>query len=1067
MLNEQEEELREESDKDNAHIARTSQHNSSSCRNRSRLTESGGSRPDLKCYLCKGNHYFRNCKHLDLAGKLLRKHLREKKEKKAVRLRENSFDKDKHSNTKSSSKPSSKKSTPKQYGYRATTKSDTDLSSSSDISDSTTDSDPEQLEVTETCHLSKEELSKAIPQSWPSDTGVSSYMSDQPSIFKHMIPIKRRRIKVGGGEMFAEYKGLAELKCDDGSSMLLQDVLYVPDLGVNLLFARRLCQAGLKGLFNATKMYFMNGNKKIVTATMKNGLYIVLHVSKGYEETAFPSVELDEKTTEIQTHANDNQTNEPELKDTEKERYLLFHRRFAYLGPKKIRNLHKVTTLETLIKVPRKRKICEFDVARPFPQSLRGNKYFLLIIDNFTRKNWVLPLSNKSDAQGELEVWKTVVELQAETKIKVARSDNAPELLQVIEGWRINQGVESQPTTIASSYQNGLAEQNINTVEADMRVMLKEADLPLEFWDEAIEADVYLRNRTDTGPVINGKTVSPEEAWTGVTPSIDHIRFKVYSPELGYIAWLSRIIVDENTKGGTVDLRIRNCEAGSQGTPNTMSDCKPRGRPKKDANTETILTKATLDNLPRLKTTPQVIIPPFTPPPNVPAFTEEDFPMETDKVAREPKPLVKDTTEQIPNNQTLELILLDTKLTSAQEEISTLGLPTKESTTAFVVPVEAEEIRILGTRRRTILKDYAMAEELLSLHINGTWEEVISLKGANLVLCKWVYAVKTNVDGTIERFKACLVARGFSQVHGEDYLKTFALTVRMDTLRLFLAIVVAENLECYQYDIKNAFTESHLKEKIYLAAPPGVPVKRGYALYALRSLYGLKFSITTGKHKTKKIPAADYESLRPATDDDTRINVREYQQGIGSILFTMIFTRPDIAFVIGKLSQFISDPVKHHGHALKNLMRYLRSTIKLRLRYSPGGVYKHFVVYSDADWANDKHDRKSISGNIVMFYNGPISWSSKKQKENANLVQMLGDNQGAIALTKNLHLHERSKHIDICYHYIRDLGEKGRLRVDFVPTTEMIADGFTKPLQRVAFERFKNQIGLSDRPLSN
>jgi hypothetical protein len=133
-----------------------------------------------------------------------------------------------------------------------------------------------------------------------------------------------------------------------------------------------------------------------------------------------------------------------------------------------------------------------------------------------------------------------------------------------------------------------------------------------------------------------------------------------------------------------------------------------------------------------------------------------------------------------------------------------------------------------------------------------------------------------------------------------------------------------------------------------------------------------------------------------------------------------------------------------------------------------------------------------------MFYGGPISWSSKKQRsvatssceseymalstcckqgqwiaqvfrdlgfpkyigKDTNKVQMLGDNQGAIALTKNPHLHERSKHIDVCYHFVRDLAEQGKLDVAYVPTADMVADGMTKPLQRVAFERFKNQLGV-------
>jgi hypothetical protein len=95
-------------------------------------------------------------------------------------------------------------------------------------------------------------------------------------------------------------------------------------------------------------------------------------------------------------------------------------------------------------------------------------------------------------------------------------------------------------------------------------------------------------------------------------------------------------------------------------------------------------------------------------------------------------------------------------------------------------------------------------------------------------------------SGAIERFKARLVARGFSQVMGVDYNNTFAPTVRMETLRLFFAIVARKNLEYSHFDIKNVFTESHLKEKILMDLPPGLKVKKGMVLKVLRSLYGLK-----------------------------------------------------------------------------------------------------------------------------------------------------------------------------------------------------------------------------------
>jgi hypothetical protein len=88
-----------------------------------------------------------------------------------------------------------------------------------------------------------------------------------------------------------------------------------------------------------------------------------------------------------------------------------------------------------------------------------------------------------------------------------------------------------------------------------------------------------------------------------------------------------------------------------------------------------------------------------------------------------------------------------------------------------------------------------------------------------------------------------------------------------------------------------------------------------------------RFGIIVEKHKVKKIPTSDYESLRPTDGKDERINLSEYQQGIGNLLYAMVFIRSDITFVLGKLSQFMSDPAKHHSYALKNFLQYIKSTI--------------------------------------------------------------------------------------------------------------------------------------------
>ncbi|TVY60796.1 Retrovirus-related Pol polyprotein from transposon TNT 1-94, partial [Lachnellula suecica] len=406
----------------------------------------------------------------------------------------------------------------------------------------------------------------------------------------------------------------------------------------------------------------------------------------------------------------------------------------------------------------------------------------------------------------------------------------------------------------------------------------------------------------------------------------------------------------------------------------------------------------------------------------------------------------------------------------------------------------------------------AMAEEMLTLYANKTFKEVIAPNGANIVSCKFV-------------------ARGFSQVYGEDYNQMFALTVRIDTLRIFLAIVAAENLQCFQFDIKNAFTELYLKETIYLQPPQGLNIKKGRVWQALHKSIKLlvyvndivasakkqgeidefyktlrarfhakdlgeikkilgarvtrdrkhktlyldqeqylnsileKFGITKEKAKSRPVPTTNYDNLRPANEINKRINI----------------TEPDIAFVLGKLSQFMSDPAEHYSHALKFLFRYLKSTVKQQIRYSPGGDHEYFVLYSDADWATDKSSKKQRSIATSSCESEYIALAScvkqgqwiaqilrdlgyaKYIGKNSNLVQMLRDNQGAIAFIENAHLNDRSKHVDICYYYIRDLVENGRCKVDYIPTNNIVADSMTKPLQRVKFERFKAQIGLVEK----
>ena len=218
-----------------------------------------------------------------------------------------------------------------------------------------------------------------------------------------------------------------------------------------------------------------------------------------------------------------------------------------------------------------------------------------------------------------------------------------------------------------------------------------------------------------------------------------------------------------------------------------------------------------------------------------------------------------------------------------------------------------------------------------------------------------------------------------------------------------------------------------------------------------------------------------------------------YAEGIGSILWPVMISRPDCAFPVSTLAQFVQNLARIHWEALKRVMVYLGSTKALWLTFGGGPLAKPITKgYCDADWAGQPH-RHSISGYSFHLGLGAVSWSSKKQyiiallsteskyialahsvKEGVWLRYLISeildtkpttmgvncDNQGAIALTKDNKFHQRSKHIDIRYHYICEAVEDEQIKVSYIPTDQNPANIFTKPLPKTKFRQFVGMLGL-------
>jgi len=257
------------------------------------------------------------------------------------------------------------------------------------------------------------------------------------------------------------------------------------------------------------------------------------------------------------------------------------------------------------------------------------------------------------------------------------------------------------------------------------------------------------------------------------------------------------------------------------------------------------------------------------------------------------------------------------------------------------------------------------------------------------------------------------------------------------------------------------------------------------------------------------------------TQDDSPITNKEksdmanvpYASLVGALMYAAIGTRPDIAFAVGALSRFLSNPGRRHWNEAKHVLTYLKSMSDYAIRYSssispPGEAigYSRGVAmkptespiegFSDSDWAGCVDTRRSTSGFVWIMNGGAICWRSRLQSivalssteaeyvgatpavqeilwlrdllcelkmtdSSPSLLNM--DNVGAVALTRSAGDSNRTKHIDIHHHFIHSHVEDKRIRIQYTPTDEMIADILTKNLGRMKHDYFVTKLGMVSR----
>ena len=823
--------------------------------------------------------------------------------------------------------------------------------------------------------------------------------------------------------------------------------------------------------------------------------------------------------------------------------------------------------------------------------SVGGSSYYVTFIDDYSNYVWVHLLKQKSEVFAKFKEFLAVAQNLTDRRLKRFRFDNGGEYISTdFNNFLKQQGIYKEPTIPYTPQQNGVAERMNRTIMDNVRSLLHHGKLPLSLWGEAVSTVVYLRNRSPTSGL---KEVTPFEKLFGVKPDVGHLRVFGCDVFAKVPDEKRRKLDPKAVKGIFVGY-----PEGSKGYKIFLPKTRKmiRSRDVKFLE-QTFSSDGQLDQ-------PSELI-------DLGARDHPVHEMIADVVGFE---FDESDEEVIGDDQIVEDVddfEDDLQPPPVARPRRIRREPDRYGEWVAIADTENEETdpktykQALRSPSCERWKE-AMLEEFSSLVMHQTWDLVDLPKGRNIVGCKWVFKTKRDASGEIDRFKARLVAQGYSQEHGIDYDEVFAPVAKYKSIRSVLAIANQYNLEIHQMDVKSAFLNGKLEEEIFMKQPEGfVDEKNPNKVCRLNSsLYGLKqsarcwnqvidahlksigykaseadpcvyFKVETVngtkiitilavytddtiicssslKHliSEKKNLCARFEmddrgeihfilgmsvrrnrelgiltidqkayletvlkrfamsDCRPVgtaaesakkflkiREDEESCDVSKYQCAIGSLNYAAIATRPDISQAVGMLSQFMQSPSEEHWIGIKRILRYLKGTLSFGLKFSRSDS---FVLhgYSDSDWASCSESRKSTSGLIFRLGECTVSWRSKKQSIVAlssteaeyvalceacqevtwlrRLLHDIGlpqtskpttvyeDNQGAMALSMNPKDHPRTKHIDVRFHYIRDCIDRKRVNLEYVRTTDMVADTLTKALPKPAFEKFRMLMGVME-----
>lgn len=489
------------------------------------------------------------------------------------------------------------------------------------------------------------------------------------------------------------------------------------------------------------------------------------------------------------------------------------------------------------VTIPRKTEPGEMvhsDVCGRFSvEGLGGKYYFLLLKDDATEYRVVFPLRNKEEVAEKVIQYLNLVRNKFGRELQVFRSDNGREF---VNSTLLNQfkqrGITFETTAPHTPQQNGKAERENRTLVESMRSMIYGRHCLKFLWPEAVLMAAQVWNRVTTEK--SNKT--PFEHWHGRKPNMKNLH--VFGSKcMAQIPKISRKKLDKKAvpmifvgyKDDSNNYKVFNPESRKLQIASTVSfDEIEAGNFEFEFEHSTVEIENSNELVVKIKDDAKK---PDNNNPEAQHLEDQQH---------------EDTQEELQdkrNDRTSSE--LDESSTSYQQKVlrdrTKIKRPDRYSNGAYVAIVEPRTYQEALNGPDAKKWEAAILEEIDAHNKNKTWFKSDIPKDRKPISCRWVFKVK-HVPGEKDRFKARIVARGFTQCEGVDYEETYAPVVRYDTCRVLFAKVAMEDLEMIQFDVKTAFLHGELREDIWIILPDGSWPDTERLMKLSKSLYGLKQS---------------------------------------------------------------------------------------------------------------------------------------------------------------------------------------------------------------------------------